>query len=180
MKGYSLLMQLSAPIRDDEHTENLLVIPHEEQMVPCGGLIKKLITLAAFLKELENQSHLIHLNYEGSNFLEVHAFLKDQYEAHVEQFDVIGEFVRSLDFWMPMCTNGLREALPCFQHVDSHDGRKMLTVYYQNLEDLLVLIENIEPTATELKVLDVANYMAELMSATNKAAWFIKATLRGC
>ena len=32
--------------------------------------------------------------------------------------------------------------------------------------------------AAELKAIDVANYMAELMADTNKAAWFIKASLR--
>ena len=65
-----------------------------------GAFIQQCISLCAYLKELETQSHLIHLNYEGSNFLGVHAFLKDQYEAHLEQFDTLGEFVRSMDYLM--------------------------------------------------------------------------------
>ena len=30
---------------------------------------QKLVLLASFAKELQTQSHLIHFNYEGSNFL---------------------------------------------------------------------------------------------------------------
>ena len=33
-----------------------------------GAFIQQCISLCAYLKELETQSHLIHLNYEGSNF----------------------------------------------------------------------------------------------------------------
>ena len=36
----------------------------------------------------------------------------------------------------------------------------------------------IEPLAQELKAIDVANYLAELMADANKTALFIKASLR--
>ena len=147
---------------------------------PCGGMIKQLIMLASFLKEMETQAHLIHLNYEGVNFLEVHAFLKGQYEAHLDQFDTVAEFVRANDFWMPMCACGLKDALPCFANVESHDGKEMLAVYYKNLDDLADLATQIEPAAQQVGAIDVANYMAELVAVSMKAAWFIKAILRGC
>lgn len=147
---------------------------------PCAGMIKQLIMLASFLKEMETQAHLIHLNYEGDNFLEVHRFLKDQYEVHLEQFDTVAEFVRASDFWMPMCACGLKDALPCFANVESYDGREMLGVYYQNLDDLSDLARQIEPAAQQVGAIDVANYMADLVAASSKAAWFVKATLRGC
>ena len=110
----------------------------------------------------------------------MHKFLKKRYEEHLEQFDVIGEFVRAMDFMMPLCACGLKEALPmeCFRNVDSHDGRMMLLTYHENLCDLCEMVCTIEPLAQELKAIDVANYMAELMADANKAAWFIKASLR--
>jgi len=43
-----------------------------------GAFIQQCISLCAYLKELETQSHLIHLNIEGSNFLGLHKFLKKQ------------------------------------------------------------------------------------------------------
>ena len=69
-------------------------------------------------------------------------FLKKRYEEHLEQFDVIGEFVRAMDYMMPLCACGLKEALPmeCFRNVDSHDGRAMLLTYHQNLCDLCELV----------------------------------------
>lgn len=56
-----------------------------------GSFIQQLISLMGYINQLQIQSHLIHLNYEGANFLGVHAFLKDQYEAHLTQFDTLGE-----------------------------------------------------------------------------------------
>jgi len=147
---------------------------------PCAGVIKQLIMLASFLKEMETQAHLIHLNYEGINFLEVHGFLKAQYELHLEQFDTVAEFVRANDFWMPMCACGLKDALPCFANVESHDGREMLAVYLKNLDSLADLAVQVEPAAQQVGAIDVANYMADLVAASSKAAWFIKAILRGC
>jgi DNA-binding ferritin-like protein len=158
----------------------IVVAEADELRNPCAGMVNQLIMLAAFLKEMETQSHLIHLNYEGANFLDVHQFLKGQYEAHLEQFDTIAEFVRAQDFWMPMCACGLKDALPCFQNVESHNGKEMLAVYLKNLDDLADLAVQIEPSAQQVGAIDVANYMAELVAAASKAAWFLKAILRGC
>jgi DNA-binding ferritin-like protein len=172
-------MYISAPTDKTEADTAVVVVPDPRQVLPCAGLIEKLVSLSSYLKELETQAHLIHLNYEGCNFIAIHEFLKTQYEGHVVQFDTIAEFVRAMDYWMPMCSNGLREALPCFQHLECQDGRSMLTTYYQNLDTLIDMIEMIEPMAVEFRALDVANYLADLMGQANKSAWFIKATLRG-
>jgi DNA-binding ferritin-like protein len=143
-----------------------------------GAFIQQLIALSAYVKELETQSHLIHLNYEGSNFLGVHAFLKDQYEAHVEQFDTLGEFVRSMDYLMPMCGCGLKDLAPPIQVVKSYKGTDMLGVYYKNLEELGMKAKKLEPIAQKVGAIDIQNYMADLVGQAFKAAWFVKATLR--
>ena len=143
-----------------------------------GAFIQQLIALSAYVKELETQSHLIHLNYEGSNFLGVHAFLKDQYEAHVEQFDTLGEFVRSMDYLMPMCGCGLKDMAPPMQEVKSYKGTDMLGVYYKNLEELGMKAKKLECIAAKVCAIDIQNYMADLVGQAFKAAWFIKATLR--
>lgn len=143
-----------------------------------GAFIQQCISLCAYLKELETQSHLIHLNYEGTNFLGVHAFLKDQYESHLEQFDTLAEFVRSMDYLMPMCGCGLKDAAPPMQAVTSYKGNDMLGVYYKNLEDLGMKAKKLEPMAQKVGAIDIANYMADLVAMAFKAAWFVKATLR--
>jgi DNA-binding ferritin-like protein len=143
-----------------------------------GSFIQQCIALTAYLKELETQSHLIHLNYEGANFLGVHGFLKDQYESHLEQFDALAEFIRSMDYLMPMCGCGLRDASPPFTAVTSYKGNDMLATYYKNLEQCANLCKKLEPAAQKVGAIDIANYMADLVGQMFKAAWFVKATLR--
>jgi DNA-binding ferritin-like protein len=143
-----------------------------------GAFIQQCIALCAYLKELETQSHLIHLNYEGSNFLGVHAFLKEQYETHLEQFDTLAEFVRSMDYLMPMCGCGLKDMTPPMQAVKSYKGTDMLGVYYKNLEELGMKAKKLEPVAAKVGAIDIQNYMADLVGQAFKAAWFVKATLR--
>jgi DNA-binding ferritin-like protein len=152
--------------------------PGKSKNGDVGAFIQQCISLASYLKELETQSHLIHLNYEGSNFLGVHAFLKDQYEAHLEQFDTLSEFIRSMDYLMPMCARGLADAGPGIQHVTSYKGTEMLAVYYKNLEELGMKTKKLEPIAAKVGAIDIQNYMADLCGQAFKAAWFIKATLR--
>lgn len=148
--------------------------------VPGGRLATELIALAGYLKELETQAHLVHLNYEDSNFLTVHAFLKEQYEAHLAQFDVVAEHVRAMDSFMPMCSCGLKESVNDFENCKSYDGMQMLMTYLMNLDGLAEKATEIEAMAGEARAVDVQNTMADLVSAANKAAWFVKATLRGC
>lgn len=145
-----------------------------------GGLISELVALASLLKELETQSHLIHLNYESDNFLAVHEFLKGQYETHLEQFDTVAEFVRAQDHFMPLCACSLKDMMPAFQNCESYDARSMLMTYLANLESMCDMATSVERTASEARVIDVQNYMADLVATGSKAAWFIKATLRGC
>lgn len=143
-----------------------------------GSFIQQCISLCSYLKELETQSHLIHLNHEGGNFLGVHAFLKDQYEAHLTQFDTLAEFIRSMDYLMPMCSRGLADAGPGIQHVTSYKGTDQLATYYKNLEELGMKAKKLEPIAQKVGAIDIANYMADLVGQAFKAAWKIKATLR--
>jgi DNA-binding ferritin-like protein len=143
-----------------------------------GAFIQQLISLAAYVHQLQVQSHLIHFNYECSNFLGVHKFLGKQYEAHTEQFDKIGEFIRSMDYLLPMCHEGLMGTSPQFKHCTSYDPKSMLTTYYKNLEELGMMTKKLEPIAAKIGAIDIQNYMAELCGEAFKAAWFCKASLR--
>lgn len=144
-----------------------------------GAFIQEMIAMCAYVKELETQSHLIHLNYESSNFLAVHKFLKGQYETHLEQFDTLAEFIRSMDYLLPMCGCGLKDALPEFNSVKSYDPKGMLGTYYKNLEELANKAKRLEGIAQKISAIDIANYMADLVGQCFKSSWFIKATLRG-
>jgi DNA-binding ferritin-like protein len=152
--------------------------PGKSKNGDVGAFIQQCISLSSYLKELETQAHLIHLNIEGANFLGLHGFLKGQYEAHLEQFDTLSEFIRSMDYLLPLCSKGLADASPRIQHCTSYKNTDMLTVYYKNLEELGMKTKKLEPIAAKIGAIDIQNYMADLCGQAFKAAWMIKATLR--
>jgi DNA-binding ferritin-like protein len=142
----------------------------EETRVTLQDLLLQLVALSSHLHQIYTQAHLIHLNVEGPLFLPIHEFLKEQYDAHVMQFDQVAEFVRTMDTLLPMCG---------FKHVKSYDMREMLITYLGNLEKVGMQAKEIGEMAREVQAPDVENYMAELVGAMFKASWMIKSTLRG-
>jgi len=150
----------------------------EDDKKRMDTFIKSLIGMTGYTHELQTQAHLIHFNYEAQNFLAVHEFLKTQYEAHQEQFDKLGEFIRSMDFLLPMCRKGLLEGSAKFEHVKSYEPKSMLMAYLKNLETLASQCKKVQVAARKNKVIDVENYLGELCGDLFKAAWMIKATLR--
>lgn len=140
-------------------------------------LAARLVGLAAQLKKLEGQAHLIHLNYRGANFLPVHEWLKGQYEMHLEQFDAVCEYVRSMNYLLPLSEQDLRTQKEDFEEVGSYDCCEMLCTYCRNLEAMGEMAKDLEPEAQRVREIDVANYLAELVAAAYKSAWFVKATV---
>ena len=166
--------QMTAPIAG-------MVVIEEQEVQPkatVDELISQLVAMGSYVNQLYTQSHLIHLNIEGPLFLPIHEFLKTQYEAHITQFDTLAEFVRSMDYLMPMCAKGLQGAYKNFKSVKSYDAREMLTIYTKNLEAGGMMAKDLGTTAKEVQAPDVENYAADLVGQMFKAAWFLKATLR--
>jgi DNA-binding ferritin-like protein len=142
------------------------------------NLAQMMLCVAACVKELETQAHLIHLNYQGSNFLSIHKFLKEQYDKHVLQFDYISEMLRSLDFYMPMCSKGLAEACHDFKHCTSMDGVHMLSTYLCNIENVGMKSKCMSKMAKCADAEDVENLAAEFVRDMFKDAFLLKSTLR--
>lgn len=142
------------------------------------ALVGQLLALARQARALELASHLIHLNYEGRSFLEVHAFLKTRYETHLEQFDALAEFVRTLDYLVPwdLCCSldELRHPLG-----PGCNNDELLLCYLRNLEDYGMAAKDLVAAARSSEAPDVENYGADLVADSFKAAWFLKALLRG-
>ena len=58
--------------------------PAKSKGTDVGSFIQQCISLCSYLKELETQSHLIHLNIECQDFISIHKFLGEQIgRAHV-------------------------------------------------------------------------------------------------
>lgn len=158
--------------------EQLQEGPESVEKASVEQLITQLVSLSSYVHQLYTQSHLLHLNVEGPLFLPIHKFLGKQYESHIDQFDTLAEFIRSMDFLLPMCERGLLGAYKGFKHVKSYETRDGLTVYLKNLETCGFMAKDIQKVAKEVDAPDVENYLAELVGAMFKAAWFLKSTLR--
>ena len=158
--------------------EQLQEGPEPVEKASVEQLITQLVSLSSYVHQLYTQSHLLHLNVEGPLFLPIHKFLGKQYESHIDQFDTLAEFIRSMDFLLPMCERGLLGAYKGFKHVKSYETRDGLTVYLKNLETCGFMAKDIQKVAKEVDAPDVENYLAELVGAMFKAAWFLKSTLR--
>lgn len=144
-----------------------------------GELARCMLAMASLLHELQVQSHLIHLNYQGPNFLSVHKYLNGQYEAHLEQFDRVAEMLRSLDFYMPMCSKGLAAALEDpFVHCSSMNSTEMLANYLKNIETAGMRAKCVVDCAKAACAPDVENMAAELVESMFFNAYLIKSTLR--
>jgi DNA-binding ferritin-like protein len=168
----------TAPVQAAPQPQAKPKAPGKSKGNDVGGFIQQLIGLMAYVHQLQVQSHLIHFNLEAPYFLGMHKFLGKQYEAHQEQFDKIGEFIRSMDYLLPSCHNGLIDASPEFKHCTSYKPNEMLGIYYKNLEELGMKTKKLESIAAKVGAIDVQNYMSELCGEAFKAAWMVKATLR--
>jgi DNA-binding ferritin-like protein len=159
-----------------------MMVTEEQEVEPkvtADELITQLVAMGSYLNQLYLQAHLIHLNIEGPLFLPVHKFLGKQYSAHIDQFDALSEFIRSMDYLMPMCAKGLQGAYKGFKHVKSYEAREMLTVYAKNLEAAGFMAKELVELARKVEAPDIENYLADLVGQMFKSAWFLKATLRG-
>lgn len=145
-----------------------------------ASLAGELVSLAGMAKRLEWQSHIIHLLYQGPDFLSVHAFLKEQYQAHLEQFDVLAELVRTMGFLVPLAREVWESGAQHDEFAELTRGMTpaaMLEVYLTNLERFGTWTKTIEAQAQEVRAIDVANTMAEFCGAAWKAAWLLKSVL---
>ena len=158
--------------------ESEIFMDSDEPTINLDLLVEHMISYTSYLNQLYLQTHLVHLNVEGPLFLQIHKFLRKQYEKHIEQFDTLSEFVRSLDYLMPVDAKQLHQACKNFKNVKSYDTREMLTVYVKNLEDAGMRAKDLSKVAGHADAVDVENYLQELVGIMFKDAWFIKATLR--
>jgi DNA-binding ferritin-like protein len=159
-----------------------------EQVVPEGQsekdkkikekLVKGLQSLASACHQLSTQAHLIHFNFEGQNFISVHEYLKKAYKKHTKQFDKLSELVRSLDYMMPMCQVGLKQAYKGFDNVDSYEPGTMLFVYNKNLEEIAMASKKVIAAAQKCQAPDAENLVAEIMGQLFDTSYFIKSILR--
>lgn len=164
---------LEAP-REEIITEEVIVTKEASP----ENLVFGMVSFASYLYQLNTQAHLLHLNIECPEFLALHAFLKEQYEQHIADFDTVSELVRSMDFLMPMCQCGLMDSYKKFKSVKTYDAKAGLTLYTKNLEAGAMMAREVVDMAKEANHPDVENEVAAIVGNLFKSAWMLKSTLR--
>lgn len=149
---------------------------HSDRAATQQSLVQLLLKAAAFAKHLELQAHIIHFNFTGPAFLPVHQLLQQQYELHQEQFDALGEFIRTNGAFMPLTAQALYTACDCFCELASGDPTDMLDTYCCNLATQATQALQLASCAATCCAIDVENYAAELVAQSRKACYLLDST----
>ena len=149
---------------------------HSDHASTHHSLVQLLLKAAAFAKHLELQAHIIHFNFTGPAFLPVHKLLQQQYELHQEQFDALGEFIRTNGAFMPLTAQALYTACDCFCELSSGDPTDMLDTYCSNLATQASQALQLASCAAECCAIDVENYAAELVAHSRKTCYLLDST----
>lgn len=167
-------LQATVAPTEESVTEEVIVVKEPS----IDNFIYKCVEFASYNYQLGTQAHLLHLNIECPSFLAVHKFLKKQYLKHLEDFDHVGELVRSMDYLLPMCQKGLLGACKDFKHLTSYDHKEALVRYVKNLENGGYMAKDLCAMAREVECPDGENIIAEIVNCMFKSAWMLKSTLR--
>ena len=167
------LLQAAMAPTEEIVTEEVIVTKEAS----LDNLVYKLVEFASYNYQLNTQAHLLHLNIEAPFFLAVHKFLRKQYQQHIDDFDVLAELVRSMDYLLPLCQKGLLGACKSFKNITTYEARPSLTLYIKNLENGGFMGKELVDLAREVGAPDAENEVAEIVGHMFKAAWMLKSTL---
>ena len=130
-------------------------------------------TFAYYLK-----AHMFHWNVEGPDFGELHEFFSNIYEDAFGAVDPIAEYIRSLDEYAPGSLERFLELSIIPGQTKVPRARLMIEELLSNSETMVDLLNDCFAAATKENKQDIANFIAERLSQTNKFAWQLRSSLK--
>jgi starvation-inducible DNA-binding protein len=124
------------------------------------------------------KAHGFHWNVETQDFYQYHKFFQKIYEDAYEAIDPTAEYIRSLGEYAPGSMERLLELSVIPGQSKIPRARLMVEELLADSEILVDLLNQCFAAATEENKQDVANFIAERLSQTNKFAWQLRATLK--
>jgi starvation-inducible DNA-binding protein len=122
--------------------------------------------------------HAMHANVEGPEFYQYHTMLQKFYEDVYETVDTIAEYIRTLDTYTPPALQRMLELSVIPEQLKIPRAELMMAEMYDDCDKMIILVNDIFECASNDKVENIANYMAELLDIYTKYKWFFKSTLR--
>jgi starvation-inducible DNA-binding protein len=124
------------------------------------------------------KAHGFHWNVEGPDFGELHAFFQAIYEDAYSAIDPTAEYIRSLGEYAPGSMERFLELSVIPGQTKIPRARLMVEELLADSEIMVNLLDQCFAAATQENKQDVANFIAERLSQTNKFAWQLRATLK--
>ena len=122
--------------------------------------------------------HGFHWNCEGADFYQYHKFFQKIYEDAYSAVDPIAEYIRSLDEYAPGSLERFLELSVIPGQTKVPRARLMIEELLANSETMVDLLNQCFAAATQENKQDVANFIAERLSQTNKFAWQLRSSLK--
>jgi starvation-inducible DNA-binding protein len=124
------------------------------------------------------KAHFFHWNVEGKDFYQYHQFLQAVYEDAYEAVDTIAEFIRTLDEYAPGSLTRYNELTRIEDQTKVPRAQLMLEELLHDSGIMVELLNECFAAATQENKQDIANFIAERLTATNKFIWMLSSFLR--
>jgi len=124
------------------------------------------------------KAHGFHWNVESPDFYQYHKFFQKIYEDAYEAIDTIAEYIRSLEEYAPGSLNRFLELSVIEGQTKIPRARLMIEELLSDSGKMVELLNQCFAAATQENKQDIANFIAERLSQTNKFAWQLRSTLK--
>ncbi len=129
-------------------------------------------TFTAYLK-----THNYHWNVTGPTFQQLHTLFQGQYDELHEAVDEIAERVRALGFKAPGSLAAFAKLTSIGEAAEGASAEEMLRDLVATNETLAASLRKAEGELGELGDISSADLMVARVTAAEKAAWMLRATL---
>ena len=125
------------------------------------------------------KAQLFHWNVEGPDFAQLHEFFGDLYnEVYDNSIDKTAEYIRTLDDYTPGSFERFMELSEISGQTKIPRARLMIEELLANSGQMIQLLDQCFAEATQENKQDIANFIAERLSQTNKFAWQLRSSLK--
>ena len=124
------------------------------------------------------KAHGFHWNIESPDFYQYHKFFQKIYEDAYEAIDTIAEYIRSIEEYAPGSLERFIELSRIPGQTKVPRARLMIEELLADSQIMVDLLNQCFAAATQENKQDIANFIAERLSQTNKFAWQLRSSLK--
>jgi starvation-inducible DNA-binding protein len=130
-------------------------------------------TFAYYLK-----AHFFHWSVEGKDFYQYHKFFQKIYEDSYGAVDPTAEFIRTLGEYAPGSFTRYQELTRIQDQTKVPRAQLMLEELLHDSHIMVELLNECFAAATNENKQDIANFIAERLTSTNKFIWMLASFLK--